>query len=164
MKNLLLALLLAPSIALAGWLSAGQFYIPDGLQEGQHNLIFINTHSGHMPIPENQWVSVDTTPNLVPQDATAVLVQGTLIITHGTTPASCDLQIYVRKPGTTYSAFGAFGQVVETQVGGGQRSPWSFVVPVKDGKFEFWWQRSTQGSWPTHCAYGINLRVAGYWK
>lgn len=157
----LLALLVSAA-APAGWISAGQFYVPDGLSSG-HNLVFVNTTlSGNLPA--NQWVTIDATANAVPKDATAILVQGTLIITHGTTPATCDLQIYVRKPGTTYAAFGAFGQAVETQVGGGQRSPWTFLVPVADGKFDFWWQRSTGGEWPTHCSYGINLRVAGYWR
>lgn len=163
MRNLLLALAFFPSLSVAGWLSAGQFYVPDGLEGGHYNLLFINT-TNSVPVPPGQWVTIDAKANFVPADATAILVQGTLIITHGTTPASCDLQIYVREPGRTYSAFGAFGQVIETAVGGGQRSPWTFVIPVEDGKFEFWWSRSTQGDWPTHCAYGVNLRVAGFWR
>lgn len=153
---------LLPAVAVAGWLPAGTFHVPDGTGDGT-GVVFINPGAGYH-LPSNQWVSVDVTSVGIPVEATAVAVQGTLIITHGTASETCDLQIYIRKPGSSYTSAGAFGQVVETQVGGGQRSPWTFIIPVEDGRFDFWWQVSTGGSWPANCAYAVNLKAAGYWR
>ncbi len=128
----------------------------------QLSAVFMNSYTGNgtAEFPENEWSTVDVAA-LVPAGTKAVFLSGILIITHGSVEETCDLTLAYRTAGETadhaYSA-----QSVETMVAGGQRTPHSTWVAVRDGKFQIKWRRSTQGQWPDHCAYGINLSLVAY--
>ena len=39
----------------------------------------------------------------------------------------------------------------------------SVWIPIENGKFQFKWNGSTYpNTYPTHCSYGVNMRVIGY--
>ncbi|SRR5229473_3879533 len=102
--------------------------------------------------PMEQWNDIDMS-SLVPEGAMAVFVQGLLIITHGTTQEICDLVISFRLPGddTGDPSGNYIGQVVEANLGGGQRSPFASWVPISSTRhLEFWWKTTptTSGYWP----------------
>lgn len=125
------------------------------------NALFVNTYTETSP-SDGKWTTIDVTALGVPANAKAVTLTGILIITHGMTPELCDLHIAIRAVGDDLHPGNYIGQVEETSVTGGQRSTMSTLVPLREGKFEYYWTRSTQGNWPNHCSYGINLSLQGY--
>jgi hypothetical protein len=163
----LLACLVAAPLLLAGCQT------PEGFVEGarlgivarspvQFPVIFVNSHTGEglKKFPENEWATVDVS-GIVPPATKAVYLSGLLIITHGTVPEVCDLTLAYRnyEDGTDYTYV---AQTIATELNGGQRTPHSIWIPVREGNFEMKWRRSTVGDWPEHCAYGINLNLVAY--
>ena len=163
----LLACLVAALLLLAGCQT------PEGFVEGtrlgivarspvQFPAIFVNSHTGEglKKFPENEWATVDVS-GIVPPETKAVYLSGLLIITHGTVPEVCDLTLAYRnyEDGTDYTYV---AQTIATELNGGQRTPHSIWIPVREGNFEMKWRRSTVGDWPEHCAYGINLNLVAY--
>lgn len=124
-------------------------------------VLFCNSYTGAGPAA-GVWTAVDLTAFGVPRDAHAVFLSGILIITHGTTQETADLTVSLRAPGSALPISAYLGQSVEAHVGGGQRSTMSAWVPCVDGSIEWAWQRSTQGQWPTNCAYGVNMSLQAY--
>lgn len=124
----------------------------------EDNMISVNSHYAPTSFPAFEWHTVDVTTQGVPLDAKAVYITGIFVITHGPAPAICDMEVSMK-------AFGSqqrprlMGQVVEAHPGGGQRSTFGHWVPLRDGKFQFHWTRTTWGVWsntPTgSCAYGM---------
>jgi hypothetical protein len=115
------------------------------------------------------WCKVAVSDYGLPKDTKAVFLSGILIITHGMTPETADLKVGLRAFGDvtdpeTISPGGVWydGQTVEAAVGNGQRSTMSTWVPVRDGAFEFRWERSTGGQWPTNSSYGVNLTIQAH--
>ena len=105
-----------------------------------------------------QWVTVDMTQWGVPANALAVFLTGLLIITHGTTAETADIEIGFRASGDTTALPGQYAlQCIEAAIGGGQRSPCSLWVPLANGKFDYIVTLFTGGNWPTNSAYGANF-------
>lgn len=118
-------------------------------------------------LPSGEWHTVDFTaqPWGIPIDAKVVMLVGVLIITHGTTAETADLQLVFRAPGderVACSASNLIGQAVEASVGNGQRTNLTTWVPLVGGKTQFCWILSTKGLWPTHSSYAVNMSVQAW--
>lgn len=161
MRALLFFLGLFPLVSLAGWVEGNVFGTRDD-NSRTPTVIFTNTYTGIGAADEGKWIRVPVSNFGIPSDAKAVFLSGILIITHGTTPQTCDLTISTRAFGDTMSEDFYIGQVIEASSGNGQRSTMATWVPVKNGQFEYFWKRSTHGQWPSECAYGINLTLQAY--
>jgi hypothetical protein len=155
------------SIASAGWLS-GQVHVTDHGSSGP-TAIYINTYQPQSPIwPPGQWsvIDVDQIGNepTIPRSAKALELHGILIITRGRAMnETCGMTVVFRPYGSQISPGNYTEQMIVPPLdGGGARQNTSTWVPLKDGKFEFYWTRSTQGQWPEHCSYGLNLTVQAY--
>lgn len=123
--------------------------------------IFVNSYTGAGP-KEGQWHLLSVTDAGIPADAKSVFLSGLLIITHGTNPETCDLNVSFRAPGNDMVYQASIGQTIEAHIGGGQRSNMATWVPVRNGAIEFYWWRNTAGNWPANCAYGVNLIAQAY--
>lgn len=122
--------------------------------------IFVNSYTASGPAAD-AWSTVDLC-KVVPAGTKAARLEGLLIITHGTTVETCDLNISYRVNGSSLEP-GYIHQSIEATVGNGQRSTAGVWVPLDaTRKFQFKWHRSTSGTWPTHCSYGINLSLTAY--
>lgn len=128
----------------------------------QFPVVFFNSYTGEglAKFPENEWTTVDV-GGIIPLSIKAIYLSGLLIITHGTSEQTCDLTLAYRNQGDSVD-YPYTAQTIETAVSGGQRTPHSIWIPIQDGKFQIKWRRSTAGNWPENCAYGINLKLAGY--
>lgn len=162
MKKLLLIILSIPSLAFAQWQEASTIGVQVGNSKGPVGIYF-NSYAAPQ-INAGVWHVVDVSEFGVPASAKAVMLSGILIITHGTTEQTCDMTISLRAYSDSLDAGNYMGQVVETKVGSGQRSGFSSWTPVNAGRFEWQWRRSTQGQWPSQCAYGGNLSLQAYIK
>lgn len=160
-------------VAIPLFLAGCQAPAPTGFVEGttlgvvahspkQVQAIFLNSHTGEgmATFPEDEWATVDVS-HVIPAEATAVYLSGLLIITHGTVEGVCDLTLAYRNHGET-DEYSYSAQTIEAAVNAGKRTPHSIWIPVRDGRFQIKWHRSTTGSWPEHCAYGINLNLVAY--
>lgn len=123
--------------------------------------LFVNTYTNYGPA-ESTWNKINITTLGIPADAKSVFLSGILIITHGTTVQTCDITIAFRAPGDELAPGNYIGQTIEAAVGSGQRSNMSTWAPVRNSEIEFYWKRSTQGQWPSECAYGVNLSAQSY--
>ncbi len=160
MKTLIRFILLVSSAANCGEWVTGQVYVRDDHPKAPI-AIFINSYTSYGPM-NGSWQQLNVSALGIPSEAKAVFLSGLLIITHGTMAESCDLTISFRAPGNDLDAGNYMGQTVETAIGGGQRSTMATWTPIKDGKIEFQWNRSTFGQWPTSCSYGINLSAQSF--
>lgn len=125
----------------------------------------VGTSTPAGPQVQGQWFNVDMTPWGIPVDAKAVQLQGLMIITKGTNAGTADLMIAFRRFGdTTADPNKYLGQCVEACYGGGQRSTFSCVVPMADGKIEYAVKWNDPIGWPAGHAYGINLTVGAYFR
>ena len=136
------------------WEKATEIYIrkDNSITRGD---IFINTFTG-VTKPDgctmDTWCTVDLS-ELVPKSAISVFLSGILIITHGTSLETADLNISFRSiendelcpTPQTPECVQYIGQAVEATVGNGQRSNMATWVPVKNGKFQFRYHTSTGG-------------------
>lgn len=146
--------------APAAWVKSTEVYTnPDNSKAPAP--VFVNSYTNAGPLA-GQWVQIDLKPLGVAADAKAAFLSGLLIITHGSTPQTCDATVALRAPGSQLTAGNYLGQVVEAHVGGGQRSGFASWVPLVDGVFEFRWDRNTFGQWPSECSYGINLSLQSW--
>lgn len=135
----------ALAIALAGWPAP--------------QAIFANSYAGQ-GLPFGRANTVDLT-SIAPPNAVAVAMSGMLIISHGTNQETCDLRVWFRPDES--ARWGDYrGQTVEAHLGGGQRSNHSIVVPMKDRKFQVWFDPAGTPQWPQGCSYGVNYKV-DYW-
>lgn len=145
------------------FLKATEFYIPTNQVRMYENTPIY--FGANVPVPwgtptPNVWIQVDLKPWGVTADAKGAYLTGELIITHGTTVETADLHLTARKTGdTTADCTKLISQAVEASVGNGQRSGASFWVPLTNGTFEWCWNGSTGGVWPTNSAYGANLTL-----
>lgn len=126
--------------------------------------IYINT-TGPTPgwnFPNNTWQTVDVTKiadaNL-PVTTKAIQLHGILIVTHGPGVEDCGIDAAFRVPGNGLTEGNYSEQMVVPYGIGGGRQNTTVWVPVKDGKFEFWWKRVPD---PSSCSYGMNLTVQAY--
>lgn len=128
------------------------------------NAVYVQTHVetpyGHQRsgVP----ATVDLKPYGVPADAKVAWLSGILIITHGTTNEIADMRITFAADAASVDCNQYIGQVTEAHVQGGQRSPISVMVPLRDAKFAFCYRVSTTGTWPKNSAYGINLSLQAW--
>lgn len=126
------------------------------------SFIFLNTATGTGPVWK-QWHTYDVTTRGVPVDAKAVYISGILIITHGAATQICDLSVTFQAPGAGYNGPSDYIlQTTEANIGGGQRQTFGVWVPVVNGQFQMWWNRSTYGAWPAECSYGLNVALQAY--
>lgn len=124
--------------------------------------IFVNNYSGGTP-PAGVWHTVDVSSLGLPADVKWVALGGLLIITHGTIQQQCNLTLTTRAFGDTLDAGEYNAQAIEPHLGGGQRSTFFTIVPVRDGRFEWQWRADMAAyTWPNYCAYGINLSIEAY--
>jgi hypothetical protein len=167
MRTLLAALLcsvISAPAAAQGWTERGIAGVrTDSAMHPWPPIIWFNTVTPE-GAPSDQWNVVDVTQWGVPADAAAVFLSGVMIITHGTTPATCDLTISFRAYGASYPPDGTWyiHQAIEPWVGGGERQTMATFVPVNEGKFEYYWRRNTTAQYPAGCGYAINLRAQAY--
>lgn len=146
--------------AFAQWTRSTEMYTSQDNSKGPIP-VFVNSVAPIGPAA-GQWVQVDLKPLGVEANAKSAFLSGLLIITHGSAPQACDLTVSMRAPGSPLAAGNYLGQTVEAHIGGGQRSGFASWVPLVNGVFEFQWNRSTFGQWPTECAYGINLSLQAW--
>lgn len=148
------------------WRPVSELYVAAGpARLYSDNVVYVQTHmSGPCAgqCTEGVFHRVDLAPYGVPVDAKAAFLSGMLIITHGETVETADLQIVFRAPGDTTSCARVMGQTTEAHVGGGQRSMMATWVPLYGGAFEWCFRTSTPGSWPTHSSYGVNLSLQAW--
>lgn len=143
------------------WIELSSIYVSKQCPT-QQKVIFVNSYTEVGPV-SGEWHTVDMS-DCLPEDAKAINLVGILIITHGLSIETANMQLYFR----TYGDTGEYlytGQVCEASVYDGQRSPLSVWIPLsKDKKFQFLWTRSNSGQWPTWSAYGINLSLNAWGK
>lgn len=150
-------------VALIPYVEGGIIGIPKSSPTGQNPPIFINSYTGDGTVahPPGMWSTVDVS-SIVPPDATAIHLTGFLIITHGTTVETADLTVAFRHTSETWE-YGYIMQTVEASVQNGQRSNASAWVALDANRcFQMKWSRSTQGQWPDHASYGVNLSLDAY--
>lgn len=128
----------------------------------QYLTVFVDSHTGAglQTFPEGQWTTIDVS-GVVPEETKAVFLTGMLSVTGGQSDELCDLTVGYRASGETNDP----SYLAESMAAGrsaGQRTPHSTWIPVRGGKFDLHWRRSTQGAWPEHCAYGIRLHLVAY--
>lgn len=124
-------------------------------------VVFVNSYTASGPVAA-YWATIDLKPYGVPADAKAAFLSGILIITHGSNVVTCDLSVALRAPGSQLDPGNYIGQTIEAKPENGMRSNMASWVPLVNGTFEMQWNRSTQGQWPTDCAYGINLSLQAW--
>jgi hypothetical protein len=133
--------------------------------------IFVNSTNAEATPPAGEWIPLNVTQFGIPADAKAVYIGGTLIITHGKKPQTCDLTVAFARPGSATVTGNYIFQAIEAETEGGQRSTAGAWVPVVDGVTEWQWGRGdtqTQypkgvvGAYPAECSYGINLSIQAY--
>lgn len=157
--------LTSPTGLSINWIVADEIgLIPDDVGRAGNNVIFLNSYTGDglAQFPQAQYGTADFT-GIIPADSKGVFLTGLLIITHGTTAETCDLQVFFRKNSST-PEWNYIGQTLEASVGDGQRTPMFAFVPVENGKLQMMWKGNTftAGNYPAHCAYGINYKLTGY--
>lgn len=128
---------------------------------GQKRVIIVNTADSFSPeLTPGEWHTIDLSGEM-PADTQAVFLSGILIITHGSTPEVCNMYVSFREGNGEYPT-DPTGQVVKQAAGDGARQNYFELVPVRDGKIDLWWSRSTAGEWPEHCSYGFNFKLVGW--
>lgn len=175
LKFLVLFLAIGTSTsAFAQWVEYGSFYgVPNYSQELLTG-VFFGDAPADLPTyytPPGVWHTVNllkTTakPKGIPSWATAVALEGIMIITGGPQNAIYNLTIAFRKTGSAVNAV----YTAETICVGptqGSRAPAFAIVPVSNGCFDWLWQRTpAEGSlpvWPGGPSFGINFAVAGFY-
>lgn len=160
-----IAALMLTATAHAGWVTGTTHYRDDNTKAMQ--AVFSNNYTG-AGTPFNSWQTIDVTTlcdgvsSCLPATTKSIFVTGILLITHGTTNESCDLNFSARAYGDTMHEANSICQAVEAHIGGGQRSGCATWIPVVDGKFQVYQKTNTPGTWPTNCSYGVNLVVQAY--
>lgn len=132
----------------------------------QPNGLFINTYTGAglAEHPHGQWSELDLS-SVTSSIAIGVDLSGLLIITHGSNAETANLRLSFRNIGDSLPGSNYHGQVIETEIGGGQRSPYSTFVPLTAGKCEVYWEvTNIGGSYPDYSSYGINLSIQKYYE
>lgn len=157
----LLALIFSLTTARADFVEGTTIGVPSQSPTELNPPIFVNSYAGLGPAADS-WATVDLS-TVVPSGTKAARLDGILIITHGSTAETCDLHIAYRTNGSTLEP-GYIHQAIETSTTGGQRSTAGVWVALDaDRKFQFkWYKSTTAGTWPTYCAYGINLSLTAY--
>jgi hypothetical protein len=113
----------------------------------------------NLPADAEKWLTVDVGVIGVPLDATAVHLSGRLQMTAGAASETCDMHLFLRRPGTPDDALASIhyiGQVANS-LHSGQRSGVGAWVALTAGQFELRWTRTTPPPWPEHCSYSIRL-------
>lgn len=144
------------------WLQTQKFFVP--VENCKDPLaIFVNTYTGAglSQFPPGQWNVLDLSSQ-TSNKAIWALLSGILIITHGSAVETADITLLFRNIGNTINEGNYHGQSIETSVGNGQRSTYATGIPLTNGKCEFYWDKSTGGSYPTNSSYGINLSVQAF--
>lgn len=142
------------------------WFNPSSTRLYAYNVIYAQTHLDHPCVGwcrEDEFQHVDVTRWGVPRNAKWVFLSGQMLITHGTTQEIADLKVVFRRPGdNSVTCEHHLGQSVEAQREGGQRTPLSTWVPLRDGALEWCFTTSTPGAWPEHAAYGVNLGLQAW--
>jgi hypothetical protein len=125
-------------------------------------VVFVNTYAWPASPEPACWHELSMAQLGFPASTKAILVAGILIITHGYAEEIGNMTLTFREYGGTRTPGNYQMQVCAPKVGDGPRVPGFCVVPVAEGRCEFWWNRSTKGEWPEHCSYGINLTAQLY--
>jgi hypothetical protein len=174
MMRSLLLLLLVSTCSAQSWTEYGSFYgVPNYSQELLTG-IFTGDSPNNTPIPLSPagvWITVNllrsaSNPRGIPSWATAVTLEGVMIITGGPQNVIYGLTVALRRTGSAVNA----PYTMQTSCVGpnvGVRAPAFGIVPVANGCFDYQWQtQPAEGSlprWPGGPSYGINFAVAGYY-
>ena len=164
---LLLALVLAAA-AHAQWVECSHFGFPSrsptdpalGYMPGDGAIIHAGNGWMNQYAASGVWQTVSVSP-YVPTSAVAVFLSGTPLITHGYTAELCDMHISFRATGET-TEYVYTGQILDVFVGSGNRNHFAMWVPVRGGMLDYKLWYSTPEPYPTHCAYGLNLKINGW--
>jgi len=115
------------------------------------------------PTQQNVWHRVDLKPWGVPADAKFAMLNGLLVITHGTNPQIADIKVTFRSPADiTADPTRYIGQCIEAHIGGGQRTNMSAIVALLNGEFDYAYSATGPIGWPDYASYAINLSLDGY--
>lgn len=147
------------------WLKLDELYVtPSPARIYSGNVVYVERGVA-VPLGPQQagvWHMVDLVPYGVSPDAKVAFLSGMLLITHGTTPELADLKVVFKRPSDSTGCEKYMGQVIETDVNGGQRSGFASWVPLEDGLFVYCYTVTTPGGYPEHSSYGINLSLQAW--
>lgn len=133
--------------------------VSNGL-EGQ--IYFSKGAASEFGPPPDTWSLVDVTQFGIPKDAKCIDVQGILIITMGSTPGWCSIQIAFRHPGDeSVTTRGSYCMQTVANTNDGMRSNAASVVTLVDGKFEWswFWVGPPQLGWPLNPSVAASIGI-----
>lgn len=109
----------------------------------------------------SHWTTYGTNPGIPNVSGVkAVRLQGVMIITHAGDPGLADFHIAFRASrGDPFYSGNYQMQCEVSESPGGTRSPASYLIPVRDGKFQLHWKR-LHPSDPTTFDAGFNFKFA----
>jgi hypothetical protein len=161
-------------IAAQTWTEGSIVGVP--LEHGKSPVVVYVWHAGlnavdnipRKPLPASPaetavWHTIDLAnlaesivENGVPADAKAIVLQGIAGAT-GVAGVYCGMVANFRAPGATLHAGNYQIQAIASNPGGSYRENVSITVPVRDRKFEFWWNHNYQD-----CPMFLTLTVQQY--
>lgn len=125
------------------WLKSNEIYTHDSYA-GPSVIFSGSGTSGPLHYPPGQWNTVDLKPLGVSADATFAEIAGHLIITDVDANIN-NLTATFRRPGSTFSEGNYQMQAITIWNGDGIRGNQMTTVPLVDGCFEFFWQKTQAG-------------------
>lgn len=132
------------------------------------NAVYVQTHlptgSNEGPQAQNTPHVVDLVPYGVAEDAKVAWLSGLLIITHGSSSEIADIMVsFAAENDAAFNCSKYIGQTIEAATGSGQRSNFSTMVPLTNGKFKFCYRLATPGGqYPSQSSYAINLSLQAW--
>lgn len=125
--------------------------------------IFFNTYTGVGGAP-NVYNTVDMSA-YVPEGTKAIHMTGIMIITHGSTPETADLSLFLRTNQNVDNPNYAW-QCIEAHLGGGQRSTMATWVALDENRcFQYKYTvTNPNATYPLYSAYAVNTRMDAYAK
>ena len=95
-----------------------------------------------------------------------VQLSGILILTHNGSARSVGMVVNFRENGGSRDCEAGYtAQIAAQQTPEGRRSPWTGIVPVKNGKIEFCYyidDKTDDGGAGLQSAYGANIQLQGF--
>ena len=143
------------------WIEGTKIHIISPSNNVAPQAVFFNSYTG-VGAMHDVWTNVNLN-NVIPQDAIAIHVIGILLITHGLTNEIADLNICFKNNESSNNCNNYHHQVIEAQIGGGQRSTMSAWIALDNNKsFQYKWKVKKLSQWPEYSAYGANLVIDSY--
>lgn len=146
------------------WVSCGEIAVCTAqVKMYSNNVVWGGTHlSPAYGAQPDTWVEVDLKPLGVPVDAKAAFLSGILIITNPAQSEIADMRITFARPSDPDAIPTDYIGQTCIQGDGGQRSNMACWVPLENGSFKFFYHVTSEGSYPDHPCYGVNLSVQAW--